>query len=280
MNNKIPNITYQTDTTRNRSHAHALFLTGQTIYTIWQREIIRYWRDKTRIVSTLFMPLMFLVIFGAGLSKTLATGNFGVDFTQFMYPGIVAMSVMSVAFFSTVSTVWDREFGFLKEILVAPVSRVAVAFGKTLGATTIASIQAFVLLILAPLIGVTIHFTIIPQLVIFMLLLAFAISGMGLLISSHENNRKFWAGYAGFDFPNVFYFGRFLSAYRRAVMDERAFIYKSTDLWRRRYAANYFRQSSGKQYFTWPFFTRYFCKRSLSCGIFSGDGKCGRVRFQ
>jgi len=156
----------------------------QTIYTIWQREIIRYWRDKTRIVSTLFMPLMFLVIFGAGLSKTLATGNFGVDFTQFMYPGIIAMSVMSVAFFSTISTVWDREFGFLKEILVAPVSRVAVAFGKTLGATTIASIQALILLILAPLIGVAIHVAVIPQLVIFMLLLAFAISGMGLLISS------------------------------------------------------------------------------------------------
>jgi len=156
----------------------------QTIYTIWQRELIRYWRDKTRIVSTLFMPLMFLVIFGAGLSKTLATGNFGVDFTQFMYPGIIAMSVMSVAFFSTISTVWDREFGFLKEILVAPVSRVAVAFGKTLGATTIASIQALILLILAPLIGVAIHVAVIPQLVIFMLLLAFAISGMGLLISS------------------------------------------------------------------------------------------------
>ncbi len=156
----------------------------QTIYTIWQREIIRYSRDKTRIISTLFQPLMFLAIFGAGLSKTLATGNFGVDFVQFMYPGIIAMSVMSVAFFSTISTVWDREFGFLKEILVAPVSRVAVAFGKTLGATTIASTQALILLIFAPLIGVTIHFAVIPQLVIFMLLLAFAISGMGLFISS------------------------------------------------------------------------------------------------
>jgi len=156
----------------------------QTIYTIWQREIIRYWRDKTRIASTLFQPLMFLFIFGAGLSKTLAAGNFGVDFVQFMYPGIIAMSVMSVAFFSTISTVWDREFGFLKEILVAPVSRAAVALGKTLGATTIALIQALILLVLAPFIGVAIHFVIILPLVIFMLLLAFAISGMGLLISS------------------------------------------------------------------------------------------------
>jgi len=156
----------------------------QTIYTIWQRELIRYWRDKTRIVSTLFQPLMFLFIFGTGLSKTLAAGNFGVDFVKFMYPGIIALSVMSVAFFSTISTVWDREFGFLKEILVAPVSRVAIAFGKTLGATTIASIQALILLILAPFIGVTVHLVIILPLVIFMYLLAFAISGMGLLISS------------------------------------------------------------------------------------------------
>lgn len=156
----------------------------QTIYTIWQREFTRYWRDKTRILSTLFQPIMFLVIFGSGLKQTLAAGNFGIDFVQFMYPGIIAMSVMSVAFFSTISTVWDREFGFLKEILVAPVSRVAVAVGKTLGATAIAAIQAFILLAFAPLIGVKLGLAAVPQLLLFMLLLAFAISGLGLLIAS------------------------------------------------------------------------------------------------
>ncbi len=156
----------------------------QAIFTIWQREIIRYTRDKTRIVSTLFQPLMFLFIFGVGLRQTLSQGNFGIDFIQFMYPGIIAMSIMGVAFFSTVSTVWDREFGFLKEILVAPVSRTSIAIGKTLGATTIAALQGLILLILAPLIGISIHFTIIPELFLFMLLLSFAISGMGLLISS------------------------------------------------------------------------------------------------
>jgi ABC-2 type transport system permease protein len=156
----------------------------QTIFTIWQRELIRYWRDKTRITSTLFQPLMFLFIFGTGLSKTLTTGNFGLDFMQFMYPGIIAMSVMGVAFFSTISTVWDREFGFLKEILVAPVSRAAIALGKTFGAATLASIQAFILLALAPIIGVKIHFAIIPRLFLFMLLLAFSISGLGLFIAS------------------------------------------------------------------------------------------------
>lgn len=156
----------------------------QPIGTIWQREIIRYWRDKTRIVSTVLMPLMFLVVFGSGFKQTMAAGNFGVDFIRFMYPGILAMSVMNVAFFSTISTVWDREFGFLKEILVAPVPRVSVALGKTFGATTIASMQALVLLVLAPFIGLKIGLGMVPMLLPIMLLLAFAISGLGLLIAS------------------------------------------------------------------------------------------------
>jgi len=152
--------------------------------TIWQREIIRYWRDKTRIISSFFQPLMFLAIFGVGLGNTLASGNFGIDFIKFMYPGIIAMNVMGTAFFSTVSTVWDREFGFLKEILVAPVSRTSIAFGKTLGAMTIASLQALILLILAPFIGVSLHIFVVFELFLFMLLLSFTIAGIGLLIAS------------------------------------------------------------------------------------------------
>lgn len=154
------------------------------IYTIWEREIIRYWRDKTRIITTIIQPLMFLVIFGTGLRQALAGGSLGIDFLKFMYPGIIAMNVMGVAFFSTISTVWDREFGFLKEILVAPISRTSIALGKTLGATTVASTQALLLFILAPVIGVSLHLILIPHLILFMLILAFAISGLGLLIAS------------------------------------------------------------------------------------------------
>lgn len=127
---------------------------------------------------------MFLLIFGSGLRQTLASGNFGVDYLAFMYPGIIAMSVMGVAFFSTISTVWDREFGFLKEILVAPVSRTSIAIGKTLGATTIAALQTLILLIIAPLIGIKLKLFIIPQLFLLMLLLSFAIAGLGLLLAS------------------------------------------------------------------------------------------------
>ena len=154
------------------------------IYTIWERELIRYWRDKIRIVTTIVQPLMFLAIFGTGLRSALASSSLGIDFLKFMYPGIIAMNVMGVAFFSTISTVWDREFGFLKEILVAPVSRTSIVLGKILGATTIAATQALLLLILAPIIGVSLQLSIIPELFIFMLLLAFTISGLGLLIAS------------------------------------------------------------------------------------------------
>jgi len=154
------------------------------VFTIWQREIIRYVRDKSRIFSTMFQPFMFLVVFGVGLRQTLAMGDFGMDYVKFMFPGIVAMSVMSVAFFSTVSTVWDREFGFLKEILVAPVSRMSIVTGKILGATTIASLQGVLLLILSPLVNITVRPATVPTMVLLMVLLAFAISGIGLLIAS------------------------------------------------------------------------------------------------
>lgn len=161
-----------------------MFLTRQAIYTIWQREIIRYTRDRGRLIVTFLQPLMFLAIFGVGLRQTFAQGNFGIDFIQFMYPGIIAINIMGTAFYSTISTVMDREFGFLKEILVAPVPRVAVVLGKALGATTIAALQALVLLVIAPIIGITIHLAVIPVLFLFMLLLAFTIAGMGLLIAS------------------------------------------------------------------------------------------------
>lgn len=156
----------------------------KAIATIWHREIIRYFRDKTRIISSLFQPLMFLAILGSGLRQTLANGNFGIDFVQFMYPGILVIGVMGVAFFAAISTVFDREFGFLKEILVAPVSRSSIALGKVLGASTVASMQALLLLIVAPLVHVQLGFLILPQIILFLLLVAFAISGLGLLIAS------------------------------------------------------------------------------------------------
>jgi len=181
-----------------------------SVVTIWQREVIRYTRDRARILSTLFQPIMFLVIFGAGLRAPLSSSNLGVDYLKFMYPGIIAMNVMGIAFFSSISTVWDREFGFLKEILVAPVSRSAIVLGKALGATTIASLQALILLLIAPFIGLSIHPLIVVRLFLFMLLLSFAISGMSLLIASvMKTMESFGVLMQLFIFPMFFLSGAF-----------------------------------------------------------------------
>lgn len=172
--------------------------------------MIRYTRDRYRIIPTIFQPIMFLVIFGAGLRGPLASSNLGVDFVKFMYPGIIAMNVMGIAFFSSISTVWDREFGFLKEILVAPVERSAIVLGKAMGATTIASIQALILLIIAPFIGLSIHSLIVLHLFLFMLLLSFSIAGMSLVIASlMKTMESFGVIMQLFIFPMFFLSGAF-----------------------------------------------------------------------
>jgi daunorubicin resistance ABC transporter ATP-binding subunit/daunorubicin resistance ABC transporter membrane protein len=159
-------------------------LRPRAMVTIWQREVIRYARDRTRVVSTLVQPVIFLAVFGTGLRETLASGNLGVDFLVFMYPGTIAMTVMGVGFFATISTVWDRQFGFLKEVLVAPIPRTAIALGKTAGAATMASVQALILLGLAPIIGIALYPARVPWLILYMLMLSFAVSGLGLFVAS------------------------------------------------------------------------------------------------
>jgi ABC-2 type transport system permease protein len=130
------------------------------------------------------MPLLFLVIFGAGLKNSMGPLAPGVDFLQFMYPGIIAMSVLMTSFMGGMSVVWDREFGFLKEVLVAPLSRSGVALGKTLGGATVAMLQGILLLVLAPIVGADLTPLLVLKLIPLMLLLAVTVSAFGILIAS------------------------------------------------------------------------------------------------
>src|SRR2546429_2038232 len=127
----------------------------RAIYIIWYRDILRYWRDRWRLVASLAQPLLFLIVFGSGLSSALGRGGLfgsrgGLSYVQFMYPGIIGMSILFTAIFGAMSIVWDREVGFLKEVLVAPIDRWAVAVCKALGGTTQAMIQGLILLVVAP----------------------------------------------------------------------------------------------------------------------------------
>jgi len=132
----------------------------RAVYIIWYRDLLRYWRDRWRLVASLAQPLLFLIVFGSGLSSALGrSAQFGsrggFSYIQFMYPGIIGMAILFTAIFGAMSIVWDREFGFLKEVLVAPIDRWAVAVGKALGGTTQAMIQGLILLVLAPFVGVS-----------------------------------------------------------------------------------------------------------------------------
>jgi ABC-2 type transport system permease protein len=161
----------------------------RAIYIIWYRDILRYWRDRWRLVASLAQPLLFLVVFGAGLSSALGRGTVfgttgGFSYIQFMYPGIIGMAILFTAIFGAMSIVWDREFGFLKEVLVAPIDRSAVAIGKALGSTTQAMIQGLILLVLAPFVGVKLSFLTVVELIPLAALLAFGLSTFGVALAS------------------------------------------------------------------------------------------------
>ncbi|HEV2012252.1 MAG TPA: ABC transporter permease [Candidatus Limnocylindria bacterium] len=165
----------------------------RTIYIVWWRDVIRFWRDRVRLIASLAQPLLYLVIFGSGLSSALGGGIAaagGVSYTQFIYPGVICMSVLFSAIFGGMSIVWDREFGFMKELLVAPIERTAVAIGKTLGSATQSLVQAAILLVLAPFVGVT--FTVVSffQLLGLMVVLAFGLSAFGVAIASRMKSMQ------------------------------------------------------------------------------------------
>jgi ABC-2 type transport system permease protein len=175
--------------------AHAVDIRGATlraIYIIWYRDVLRYWRDRMRLVASLAQPLLFLIVFGTGLSSALRGigGGFGggagpaINYVQFIYPGIIGMAVLFTSIFSAMSIVWDREFGFLKEVLVAPIDRSAIAVGKALGGSTQAMVQGLILLVLAPFIGVTLTPLAVLELIPLIFVLAFALTSLGVVLAT------------------------------------------------------------------------------------------------
>ncbi|MEW5936763.1 MAG: ABC transporter permease [Candidatus Thermoplasmatota archaeon] len=132
----------------------AIYDTLRDIYTLWLREMTRYVRMKSRIVATLGMPVLWLLLLGTAFKSSMRLGpNLGVDYITFMAPGIVAMTILFTSLFAGTSVIFDREFGFLKEILVAPVSKTSIILGKGLGGTTTAFIQGIIIIFLSIPVG-------------------------------------------------------------------------------------------------------------------------------
>jgi ABC-2 type transport system permease protein len=157
------------------------------IYIVWWRDLLRYWRDRARVGASLAQPLLYLVIFGTGLASSLGGGfaaGTGISYTQFIFPGVISMSVLFTSIFGAMSIVWDREFGFMRELLVAPIDRSAIAIGKTLGGATQAMIQGLILLVLAPFVGVVLDVPTVLEVIGLVFVLAFGLSALGVALAS------------------------------------------------------------------------------------------------
>jgi ABC-2 type transport system permease protein len=155
----------------------------RAIKIVWRRELIRFVKDRMRIVTTLVQPMLFLFVLGSGLEQLSSASTHGVDLKTFIYPGILCIAVMFTAMFSAASIVWDREFGFLREMMVAPVRRSSILIGKCLGGATVASFQGVIVLCLAGAVGVPYEPSLILGVFALQLLLAFAITAFGVMVA-------------------------------------------------------------------------------------------------
>ncbi|MDQ3469817.1 MAG: ABC transporter permease [Actinomycetota bacterium] len=161
---------------------------------VWQREMMRFAQDRLRIVSALIQPVLFLFVLGTGLSSLTDGSTGGVDLRTFMFPGVLAISAMFTAMFSAASIVWDREFGFLREMLVAPVRRGSILIGKSLGGATVATMQSMIILALAGTVGVPYDAGMIVVLIGELFLLSFALTTVGLVIAARVQQMQSMMG--------------------------------------------------------------------------------------
>lgn len=155
----------------------------RAVKVVWRRELLRFFRNRLRLVTSFVQPILFLVVIGTGFGA-LAPSSGNVNFKTFMFPGILAMTVLFTALFSAISIVWDREFGFLREMLVAPVHRGAIVVGKCAGGATTAVIQGALMLLLAGLVGVPYSPGLLLTLLGEMIIVAIALTALGVLLAS------------------------------------------------------------------------------------------------
>ncbi len=152
------------------------------LYALWYREFKVFLREKSRIVSSLFTPLLWIVVFGGGLGSSVSLA--GTNYQAFIFPGILAMTVLFSSMFFGLYIVWDKRIDFFKEVLVAPLSRLTIFAGKTLGGCTDALIQGGLMLAFGVILGISYNVQMVVLSMIFMLVLASAVVSIGLVIGS------------------------------------------------------------------------------------------------
>jgi ABC-2 type transport system permease protein len=159
----------------------------RAVRVVWQREMIRFTRDRLRIITSLIQPVLFLFVLGTGLSTITNGSSQNVNLRTFMYPGALSMAVLFTAMFSAASIVWDREFGFLREMLVAPVSRWSIVLGKCLGGATTSTLQGVIILAMAGIVGVPYSLSLFLTVFGELLLLALTLTAFGVMMAARIN---------------------------------------------------------------------------------------------
>ena len=160
------------------------------VWVVAYRELLRFLQERSRLVSSFGFPILFLVVFGAGFNRIVGSMTDGVDFIKFIYPGILAMTVVMSSFFSGMSIVWDREYGFLREILIAPMSRSGIVLGKAIGGSVTAMVQGSILLCIAPFIGIQLTPLLVIKYLVLVKILALSLSGVGILIATRMRSQQ------------------------------------------------------------------------------------------
>ena len=154
------------------------------VYILWLRQVKRYVRSKPRIIASLGQPLLFLIALGFGFGPIFQRAGQG-NYIQFLAPGVIAMTILFTAIFSGIELIWDRQFGFLKETLVAPVSRLEIVFGRMLGGAIVAMAQGTVVLVICVIAGFRIQNSLlVPLAILFMFLIALLFTGIGTVFGS------------------------------------------------------------------------------------------------
>jgi len=155
-----------------------------TIYILWLRQLKRYFRSRSRIIGSLGQPLLFLVALGFGFGPVFQKAG-GGNYIDFLVPGVMSMGIIFTALFSGIEIIWDRQFGFLKETLVAPTSRLEIMIGRTLGGATVASFQGIIILVLSFLVGFRLdNMMLLPLALVFIFLIALLFTALGTAIAS------------------------------------------------------------------------------------------------
>ncbi len=164
---------------------------ANAVYVIVAREFKKFIREKSRLISTIARPLVWRFLVGGGMSRLVPTGG-GVSYIQFIFPGILGMTILFSSIFSSISIIWDKEFGFMKEILVAPISRFSVVIGKAMSGMILSTIQAVIILAFFPFLGLSIGPLEVAGIIFVCAILAFALASFGIVLASlYESYESF-----------------------------------------------------------------------------------------